>query len=288
MKYRYIILSFAIMAFSVVSTMLFYSKWTAAKQPSFQPSGLRVRYIGFTGGNDVTIPDFVEAAAASMPAVVHIKAHIVNRNVGNHLLQNEDWQINPFEKQASGSGVILSDDGYIVTNNHLIKNADQIKVILMNHQTYKASLVGADPSTDLAVLKIDARHLPILLYGNSSGVKIGQWVLAIGYPWNLDLTVTAGIVSAKASALHLNRSNHAIESFIQTDAVVNLGNSGGALINTKGELIGINSSLASPTGVYTGYSFAIPVNIVKKVVDDLIRYGKLKPSTAEELLKMKE
>jgi Do/DeqQ family serine protease len=182
------------------------------------------------------------------------------------------------EQKASGSGVIISDDGFIVTNNHVVENADEITVTLNNRKTYKATLIGADPAYDLAVIRIDAKALPFLIYGNSDEVKIGQWVLAIGYPLNLETTVTAGIVSAKARSLGLNKDKSgnpggAVESFIQTDAAVNMGNSGGALINTDGKLIGINSAIASPTGYYSGYSYAIPVNIAKKVVDDIIKFG---------------
>ena len=179
------------------------------------------------------------------------------------------------EQRASGSGVVISSDGYIVTNNHVIENADDINVTLNNKKSYKAELVGADPSSDLAVLKITGTNLPYLAWGNSDEVKLGQWVLAIGYPWTLDVTVTAGIVSAKARSLGLNRakSNSPIESFIQTDAAVNQGNSGGALVDTDGKLIGINSAIASQTGSYAGYSYAIPVNLVKKIVGDLTKYG---------------
>ena len=158
----------------------------------------------------------------------------------------------------------------------MVENADELTVTLSNKKTYSAKVVGRDPAYDLAVIKVDATGLPFLLYGNSGDVKIGQWVLALGYPLNLETTVTAGIVSAKSRSLGLNKStktNSAVESFIQTDAAVNQGNSGGALINTSGELVGINSAIASPTGYYSGYSYAIPVNIVKKVVDDLIKYG---------------
>ncbi|HRN55269.1 MAG TPA: trypsin-like peptidase domain-containing protein, partial [Agriterribacter sp.] len=177
--------------------------------------------------------------------------------------------------RASGSGVIVSQDGYIITNNHVIDGATEIKVGLNNKTSYTAKLVGSDASSDLAVLKIDAKNLPFLLYGNSDNVQIGQWVLAIGYPLNLETTVTAGIISAKGRTLGLNarRSQTPIESFLQTDAAVNQGNSGGALVNTNGELIGINSAIASPTGSYAGYSYAIPVNIVKKIVNDLIQFG---------------
>ena len=177
--------------------------------------------------------------------------------------------------RASGSGVIISEDGYIVTNNHVIDEADEIKVTLSNKKTYTAKLVGTDPSSDLALLKVEGKGLPFLLYGNSDQVKIGQWVLAVGYPLTLESTVTAGIVSAKARSLGLNarKSQSPIESFIQTDAAVNMGNSGGALINTNGELIGIVSAIASPTGAYAGYSYAIPVNIVKKIINDLLQFG---------------
>jgi Do/DeqQ family serine protease len=182
------------------------------------------------------------------------------------------------EQRASGSGVIISDDGYIVTNNHVVQNADEITVTLNNKKVFKAKVVGTDPSYDLAVIKIESKGLPYLIYGNSDDVKIGQWVLAIGYPLNLETTVTAGIVSAKARSLGLNRDKSgnplgAVESFIQTDAAVNMGNSGGALINTDGRLIGVNSAIASPTGYYSGYSYAIPVNIAKKVVDDIMKFG---------------
>jgi S1-C subfamily serine protease len=158
----------------------------------------------------------------------------------------------------------------------VVENADELDVTLSNKKSYKAKVIGTDAAYDLAVIKIEGSGLPFLLYGNSDDVKIGQWVLALGYPLNLETTVTAGIVSAKARSLGLNKgtkTNSPVESFIQTDAAVNQGNSGGALINTSGALIGINSAIASPTGYYSGYSYAIPVNIVKKVVDDLIKYG---------------
>jgi serine protease Do len=160
-----------------------------------------------------------------------------------------------------------------VTNNHVVEDADEITVTSTNRKTYKAKIIATDKNTDIAVIKIDGTSLPYLVYGNSDDVKLGQWVLAIGYPLNLDVTVTAGIVSAKSRSIGINKGDRPIESFIQTDAAVNPGNSGGALVNTEGELIGINSAIASPTGSYAGYSYAIPVNIVKKIVNDLMKFG---------------
>ena len=238
--------------------------------------------------------DFTAASSAAIPTVVHIKTRTTRQQTNNLPRQN-----NPFsdffgddlldqlfggrggasrEQRASGSGVLVSDNGYIVTNNHVISGADEVTVTLSNKKQYKAKVVGAEPAYDLAVIKIEDKGLPYLLYGNSDNVKIGEWVLAIGYPLNLETTVTAGIVSAKGRSTGLNRDKSgsrqgAVESFIQTDAAVNPGNSGGALINTDGKLIGINAAIASPTGTYAGYSYAIPVNITKKVVDDLIKYG---------------
>ena len=179
------------------------------------------------------------------------------------------------EQRASGSGVIITADGYIVTNNHVVNGADEISVTLTNKKTYKAKVIGTDPSSDLAVIKIDVSSLPYLVYGNSDEIKLGQWVLAIGYPLNLDVTITAGIISAKNRNIDINsrQSDKPVESFLQTDAAVNQGNSGGALVNTSGELIGINSAIASPTGSYAGYAYAIPVNIVKKVVTDIVKFG---------------
>ena len=179
------------------------------------------------------------------------------------------------EVHGKGSGVIVTPDGYIVTNNHVVDGADEVTVTLSNKKSFKAKVVATDPSTDLAVVKVDAKGLPFLLYGNSDEVKVGQWVLAVGYPLSLETTVTAGIVSAKGRSIDINirQSQTPVESFIQTDAAVNPGNSGGPLINPQGQLIGINSAIASPTGSYAGYSFTIPVNIVKKVVTDLIKYG---------------
>ncbi len=275
-----------------------YNKYnnTFAGQPAgVVPNNYRLAGLMEGNNNNTGAPDFTQPSMAALPAVVHIKTKTNAKQVTNNLPRMRQNPFSDFfddnlfdqffgggriniipEQQASGSGVIISDDGFIVTNNHVIDKADEITVTLNNKKTYKAKVIGADPSYDLAVIKIDAAALPFLLYGNSDEVKIGQWVLAIGYPLNLETTVTAGIVSAKARSLGINKEksgNTAVESFIQTDAAVNMGNSGGALVNTDGRLIGVNSAIASPTGYYSGYSYAIPVNIVKKVVDDLIKYG---------------
>lgn len=186
-------------------------------------------------------------------------------------------QIVPKEQESSGSGVIISNDGYIVTNFHVVQNAEKIEVTLNDKRTYEAELVGTDPNTDLAVLRVKEKGLPFIAYGNSDDVKVGEWVLAVGNPFNLTSTVTAGIVSAKARNINIISGNGsgsgAVESFIQTDAAVNPGNSGGALVNTLGQLVGINSAIATSTGSFSGYSFAVPVNLVRKVVVDLVEFG---------------
>lgn len=182
----------------------------------------------------------------------------------------------PREGRGFGSGVIISDDGYIVTNNHVIDNASTVTIALEDNRRYTARVIGADPTTDLALLKIDEKNLPFVKFGNSDDAQVGEWVLAVGNPFNLNSTVTAGIISAKARNIGILRdenNNLQVESFIQTDAVVNRGNSGGALVNLAGELIGINTAIASQTGSFSGYSFAVPSSIVKKVMDDLLEYG---------------
>ncbi len=257
------------------------------------------------GGKNAPV-DFAFAAKASIDAVVHINIKVKEKIIeqqpqqrGNRKRQmpqespfddffEDFFEGNPFggggggkqvipEQKAAGSGVLISEDGYIVTNNHVVEKADEIKVTFSNKKSYTAKVIGKDPSSDLAVLKIEGSKFPFLIYGNSDEAEIGQWVLAIGYPLYLDVTVTAGIISAKARSLGINAQAagnlSSVESFIQTDAAVNKGNSGGALVNTKGELIGINSAIASPTGYYSGYSYAIPVNIAKKIVADIIKFG---------------
>jgi len=225
--------------------------------------------------------DFTEAAKKSVDAVVHIKTvvGIKPRSYDDFFGSLRDY-LHGYPQQrnaliAFGSGVILSPNGYIVTNNHVVNGADKITVTFNDKREMEAKIIGTSPSTDLALIKVDAKDLPFLTYGNSDQVKVGQWVLAVGNPFNLTSTVTAGIISAKARNIHILGKASSIESFIQTDAAVNPGNSGGALVNTEGQLIGINAAIASQTGAYEGYSFAIPVNLVRKVVDDLMKYGEI-------------
>jgi Do/DeqQ family serine protease len=226
-------------------------------------------------------PDFVDAAEASVNAVVHIKTTIIQKTTtyndffGAFLehLYGLPGQSQSNKMVAYGSGVVLSPDGYIVTNNHVVEGADEVEVTFNNKVVRKATIVGTDPTSDLALVKVDGADFDYLVFGDSDKVKVGEWVLAVGNPFNLTSTVTAGIVSAKARNIGILGENSNVESFIQTDAAVNRGNSGGALVNTKGELIGINAAIASHTGSYEGYSFAIPSNIVRKVVDDLLMYG---------------
>lgn len=233
------------------------------------------------GGTTVTVPDFVDAAQKSVDAVVHVTTEATVQQQNPMAFFWGYRQPAPQEVRGAGSGVIIGDDGYIVTNNHVVENADKIVVHLNDKRKFPATVIGRDPSTDIALIKIDADHLPTLSYGNSDDVKVGQWVLAVGNPMNLTSTVTAGIVSAKARNINIlqydpSKDIFPIESFIQTDAAVNPGNSGGALVNVNGDLIGINSAIASTTGAYTGYSFAVPVNIVRKVTSDLMRFGSVR------------
>lgn len=230
--------------------------------------------------------DFESAATSSVKAVVHIKTATKPRTVTytdpwSQLFGYEgsrQYRIPP--QMGSGSGVVYTPDGYIVTNNHVVADAETVTVTFNDRVTMTAKVVAADPSTDIAVVKVDGKNFDYMEFGNSDDVRLGQWVLAVGYPLSLDATVTAGIVSAKSRALGINATkggagSSAIESYIQTDAAVNPGNSGGALVNTTGQLIGINSAIASPTGSYAGYSYAVPSNIVRKVVNDLVQYGSL-------------
>ena len=251
------------------------SKNTEVKQISmvdnkdyFEPTLVKT-----TGSEVVGSEDFVEASHKSTPSVVFIQTlSEYEYRMGGWM----DWFFEPRSSQrvGSGSGVIFSSDGYIVTNNHVIDDADEITVIA-GKRSYPAELIGRDPSSDLAVIKVDAPDLPAIQVGNSESVEVGEWVLAVGNPFNLTSTVTAGIVSAKGRNINILRNKFPIESFIQTDAAINPGNSGGALVNTKGELIGINTAILSRTGSYAGYGFAIPVNIVKKIFKDIVQYGEV-------------
>lgn len=226
--------------------------------------------------------DFTKAAEESVNAVVHVKTKTIQKNrIQNYppdpffdfFFGQPQMQAKPQPILSSGSGVIVSADGYIVTNNHVVSQADEIEVVLNDKRSFTAKTIGRDPNTDIALIKIDAENLSSIPFGNSDELKIGEWVLAIGNPFNLTSTVTAGIVSAKARNINILSSDMKIESFIQTDAAVNPGNSGGALVNTRGELVGINTAIASQTGSYSGYSFAVPISIVAKVVSDLKQYG---------------
>ncbi len=228
--------------------------------------------------------DFVDAAEKTVHAVVHVKTtyeldggYYSFDPIRQFFFGDGMQQRPPRMGAGAGSGVILSEDGYIVTNNHVIDGASGVEIVLNDNKTYTAEIIGQDPSTDLALLKVDAESLPFIEMGNSDQVRIGEWVLAVGNPFNLESTVTAGIVSAKGRDINIlangKDGSSAVESFIQTDAAVNPGNSGGALVNANGQLIGINAAIKSNTGSYTGYSFAIPVNIASKVVEDLLEFG---------------
>lgn len=235
------------------------------------------------GGASAQPVDLTEAAEKTIHGVVHIKSTVKSKTqtvevmpdifeyfFGNGQPRQRQYQTEP--QVGFGSGVILSKDGYIVTNNHVIDGADEIEVTLNDNRIFQATLVGADASTDLALIKIEGDEFPVIPMGNSEDLKVGEWVLAVGNPFNLTSTVTAGVVSAKARKIGIY-GKESIESFIQTDAAINMGNSGGALVNVSGELVGINAALESPTGTYAGYGFAIPTTIVRKVVADLKEYG---------------
>ncbi len=233
---------------------------------------------GFTPPNF----DFTKAARQAMPAVVHIKASgTASAEDASPRMDYPDFFgdlfSNPFRGdrpvQGAGSGVIYRPDGYIITNNHVVEFADDIEVTLTDNRQFKATLVGRDDKTDLAVIKIEGRNLPTLSLADSDESEIGEWVLAVGNPFDLTSTVTAGIVSAKGRSLELLPGRDAIETFIQTDAAVNPGNSGGALVTTEGQLLGINTAIATRTGVFQGYSFAIPINLARKIADDIIEFG---------------
>ena len=243
------------------------------------------RFSSYLDETEYNVPEginFIYAAEQVTKGVVHIKAE-VERDMPRGMSPFEKYfrefhgggSPQPRKGQSSGSGVIISPDGYIVTNNHVVENASNLEVVLHDNRSYKAKVIGTDPNTDIALLKIEEKSLNFVEFGNSDNAKIGEWVLAVGNPFNLTSTVTAGIVSAKARSINIlnGQNRYGIESFIQTDAAVNPGNSGGALVNLSGKLIGVNTAIATPTGSYAGYSFAVPSILVKKVVNDLKEYG---------------
>jgi serine protease Do len=256
----------------------------------YVPAPQNIKLVHLPYSAPETVIDFRTAAEMSIHTVVHVKTVFESQNTNQMPFSDPRDPFHDFFngggyqggqpqlQQASGSGVIISPDGYIVTNNHVIDHAQKIEVTLNDKRTYEAKVIGKDPSYDLAVLKIEGKSLPYVSYGNSDDVRVGEWVLAVGNPFNLTSTVTAGIVSAKGRNINIIDNDpragvNAVESFIQTDAAVNPGNSGGALVNTRGELVGINTAIASQTGSYTGYAFAVPSNLVHKVVSDLMEFG---------------
>ncbi|CAN5597878.1 trypsin-like peptidase domain-containing protein [soil metagenome] len=251
------------------------------------------RLASMPGGPNGMPGDFSTAAEAVTPMVVHIRTTMTRTvrqqqmpDIFREFFGDEfgggQRQPRRQQGQASGSGVIISKDGYIITNNHVVQDADEVEVIMTDKRSFKAKVIGTDPLTDLAVIKVDANNLPFITLGDSDALKLGEWVLAVGYPLDLESTVTAGIVSAKGRRIGILDQNISktdakpdspVEAFIQTDAAINPGNSGGALVNLRGELVGINSAIASATGYYSGYGFAVPVSLVKKVSADLLKYG---------------
>lgn len=270
-----IITLFSVASLSAFLSVFLFSQWetrTQATTPPLTPPVIRPANYSYISNGESAPSDFVTAAEKSIDAIVHVKN-----------TATEDGQRSYFDffygrsgggkRIGTGSGVIVSPDGYIITNNHVIEDATIIEVTMNNNKRYKAELIGTDPFTDIAVLKIEAAALPYLYFADSDQTKIGEWVLAIGNPFNLNSTVTAGIISAKSR--DLNKNDQKNQSFIQTDAAVNMGNSGGALINTRGELIGINTAISTLSGGFEGYSFAVPSNIAKKVFEDLIEYGSI-------------
>lgn len=264
-------------AFSAIATGLWIKE--SVRQEVFvqaNPYGLMTETTALVENQrTVAAFDFVAAAKRVTPAVVHIKTYYHLNPDGS--FDSKSLRLDAFGSPiaATGSGVILTSDGYIVTNNHVVNSADKIEVITDDKRTFKARLIGYDTQTDLAMIKIEAENLPTVSFGSADQIQVGEWVVAVGNPFNLTSTVTAGIVSAKGRNINILNDNLAVESFIQTDAVVNPGNSGGALVDVEGKLIGINTAIATPTGAYAGYSFAVPAELVKKVMQDMIKYGEV-------------
>lgn len=278
MKARRLMGVFAVAMLGAFVAVIIYSRFIQPEMALLEvPVENKVQYVSLPGIEPGSGLDFTQAVAQSIDAVVHVKTKVFREYAVNPLYEfffGEQERSEPTPIMGFGSGVIISKNGFIVTNNHVIQGSDEIVVVLNDKREFNAKLVGADPTTDIALLKVEQEGLSRLNFGNSDALMLGEWVLAIGNPYNLTSTVTAGIVSAKARNINILASQEfSIESFIQTDAAVNPGNSGGALINTKGELVGINTAIASRTGAFTGYSFAVPVSIVQKIVEDLMEYG---------------
>jgi serine protease Do len=284
MKKGYLIVALSVLLSGLTAYGVVKATSPSLSNPSSknaQEQGAQFRTVNLA---ESEYPDFSYAAESSVDAVVYVKVTMKT---------SQQYQIDPFfkfffgdevtpqsrEQQASGSGVIIRSDGYIVTNNHVVDGATKIEVTLNSNQTYPAKVIGTDPATDVALIKIDANGLPTIPLGDSDKLRLGEWVIAIGSPYDLRSTITAGIISAKGRSMPNYTGEFKIESFIQTDAAVNPGNSGGALVNKEGELVGINTAIISQTGSYTGYSFAVPVNIVKRVIGDLIDFGSVKRAT---------
>lgn len=273
-----------VVAVSAITTWVMGSRQSGAivNELGFVTDQIPASYASLRNLSRAGDTDFTVAAEMTVNAVVHVK---VKSQVQSSGFRGSDpffeyffgpqfrQQPQPRVREGAGSGVIISNDGYIVTNNHVIENSSEIEVVLNDKRSYSAKVVGADPNTDIALLKIEEENLPIVIFGDSDSLRVGEWVLAVGNPFNLTSTVTAGIVSAKARNINILNAAMKIESFIQTDAAVNPGNSGGALVNTRGELVGINTAIASQTGSFAGYSFAVPSSIVQKIVSDIRKFG---------------
>jgi len=274
MKVKNIVTSFVIAVIGGIIAVLAYSKFVPKEEKVIKT--VVNQPIGFArlSAEEMEKFNFVQAAKNSVEAVVHVETQST-RETYNPILEffygDSYRQSQPVV--GLGSGVIVSEDGYIVTNNHVIAGSDKVFITLNDKREFEATLIGADPSTDIALLKIDAKGLRYIPWGNSDDLQVGEWVLAVGNPFNLTSTVTAGIVSAKGKNIGIIQDEHRMEAFIQTDAAVNRGNSGGALVNINGELVGINTAIISPSGGYAGISFAVPVSITRKIVKDLIEYG---------------
>jgi Do/DeqQ family serine protease len=276
-------LTFFIALTSAFIAVWAYSRFFQETQIVTVAQDQAIKYANLPSAPQGESPDLTYAAGNSVHAVVHVK--VTSKQEGEQYYNNPfyEWfygdryqrQQPPQLREGAGSGVIIAKDGHIVTNNHVVDGADNIIVVLNDNRQYPAKLIGSDPTTDIALLKIEEEGLPFLKFGNSDALKLGEWVLAVGNPFNLTSTVTAGIVSAKSRSIGINPADMSIEAFIQTDAAVNPGNSGGALVNMNGELVGINTAIASRTGSYSGYSFAVPSAIVQKVIGDLKEYGQV-------------